>query len=479
MSVNNFDYFFGSKHFRLLPLLFLFFLGLISIAANLWNMRNNAHEMAAHYAEGMVQLVSNARLWNAEYGEIYVPVNENTPPNPFLDAPNRDLITQEGLELTMVNPAYMTRQIAEITRRQEGAVLHLTSTAPLNPVNAADKWEQTVLADLELGDKSSRFELLSTPEGKVYRYLEPLYIEPPCLRCHADQGYEEGDLRGGISLTFPAEPHLNILSSQINWMLAGHGIAFLLVSSVVLTLLNRLQRQREAAAKYALELERSNKELQDFAHIVSHDLQEPLRTIVSFGDRLQHKYGDGLDERGHEYLLYMQKAAIRMRQLIEDLLDYSRVTSKKLSPAPVNLNEVVQEVITDLEELIRERNGRVVVENLPTVNVDRGQIHRLLLNLIGNALKFQAEGVSPLVRLVGAIYDRKVEIQVIDNGIGFDEKYLDRIFRPFQRLHGRNQYRGTGMGLAICKKIVEGHHGELTARSRPGEGTSFRIILPF
>jgi signal transduction histidine kinase len=147
--------------------------------------------------------------------------------------------------------------------------------------------------------------------------------------------------------------------------------------------------------------------------------------------------------------------------------------------ALVDLNEVLREVIADLEHRIREQKARIEIDRLPTINADRSQLHRLFLNLVGNALKFQAEGNRPWVRVKLTKIDRKhVEIQVSDNGIGFEEKYLDRIFRPFQRLHGRGQYQGTGMGLAICKKIVENHHGEISARSTPGEGTNFSLTLP-
>jgi PAS domain S-box-containing protein len=227
------------------------------------------------------------------------------------------------------------------------------------------------------------------------------------------------------------------------------------------------------------ELQRSNRELQDFAFVASHDLQEPLRKIQAFGDLLLNQYADALGEEGRDFLIRMQKASQRMHILINDLLTFSRVTTKAMPFTPVDLNQVAAEVLEDLETRLRQTGGKVEAGPLPTVEADPLQMRQLLQNLIGNALKFHRPDEPPVV-WIGADSDGngRVQLRVEDNGIGFDEKYLDRIFTPFQRLHSRGEYEGTGMGLAVCRKIVERHGGQITARSHPGGGATFLVTVP-
>jgi signal transduction histidine kinase len=234
---------------------------------------------------------------------------------------------------------------------------------------------------------------------------------------------------------------------------------------------------------FARDLERSNRELQDFAFVASHDLQEPLRKIQAFGDRLRSKHGAALGDEGRDYLERMQAAARRMHNLINDLLTFSRVTSKAQPFVPTDLGQVVREVLADLEFRVQETEGEVEVGDLCTIDADPLQMRQLFQNLIGNALKFHRPGVPPLVRITAGEAPGEegapcCRIEVEDNGIGFDVKYLDRIFTPFQRLHGRTEYEGTGMGLAVCRRIVERHGGTITAESTPGEGTRFLAMLP-
>lgn len=241
-------------------------------------------------------------------------------------------------------------------------------------------------------------------------------------------------------------------------------------------LLEQETRQRQ-------ELTRSNEELQQFAFVASHDLQEPLRKIKTFGDRLKATCGDVLTEQGLDYLERMQNATRRMQALIEDLLTLSRVTTRGQPFVPVDLTRVTQEVLSDLEVRIQQTQAHLEVDELPIIHADPLQMRQLLQNLIGNALKFHPQEKPPIVKIYSQTLNRQdgVEVyQVIveDNGIGFDEKYLDRIFNVFQRLHGRSEYEGTGIGLAICRKIVERHNGSISAQSTPGQGSKFFIILP-
>jgi len=231
--------------------------------------------------------------------------------------------------------------------------------------------------------------------------------------------------------------------------------------------------------KSAAKLESSNRELQDFAYVASHDLQEPLRKIQTFGDRLQAKCAEALGEEGADYLARMRNAAGRMQTLINDLLAFSRVTTKAQPFAPVDLNEVAHEVLTDLETRIESTGGTVEVGLLPVMDADPLQMRQLLQNLIGNALKFHRPETPPMVKVWGEeIPGGFWRVCVRDNGIGFEDKYRERIFAPFQRLHGRSEYEGTGIGLTICKKIAERHGGDIATESMAGEGATFIVTLP-
>lgn len=244
-----------------------------------------------------------------------------------------------------------------------------------------------------------------------------------------------------------------------------------------------LRQSEEKLREFTAQLEQSNRELQDFAYVASHDLQEPLRKIVVFGERLKEKCGDILPPEPRDYIERMQKAAARMQILISDLLAFSRLTTKANPFTQVNLATIASEVLEDLESRIEQVQGRVEVADLPVLEADSLQMRQLLQNLIGNALKFRRPDEPPVVKvsarkIVKDTGREFLEISVSDNGIGFDEKYLDRIFNVFQRLHSRNEYEGTGMGLAIVRKIALHHGGEVTAHSQPGQGATFVVTLP-
>lgn len=245
----------------------------------------------------------------------------------------------------------------------------------------------------------------------------------------------------------------------------------------------RVKRRTAQLEVTNLNLERSNQELQDFAYVASHDLQEPLRKIQAFGTILQDEYADALGEGG-DYLARMRSAAARMSTLIEDLLAFSRVTTHAKEHAEIDLSTIISEVLEDLETRIEDTHGTVTVTKMPKIYADPLQMRQLFQNLIGNALKFHRPDTPPKVTVSSKITKPTstskgvYEISVSDNGVGFEEKYLDRIFAVFQRLHGRDNYEGTGIGLAVCRKIVERHNGTITATSTPGKGSTFIIQLP-
>ncbi|ADB37926.1 sensor histidine kinase [Spirosoma linguale] len=259
----------------------------------------------------------------------------------------------------------------------------------------------------------------------------------------------------------------------------------------------KIKNEELAQTNTALEisnqaLNRSNSNLQQFAYVASHDLQEPLRKVQQFGDLLKNRYAGQLGD-GVNYLERMQSAASRMSTLIRDLLSFSRISTQQDTIAPVSLSAVFKNVLTDLDLRIQETNAMITLSPLPDIQGDQSQLEQLFQNLVSNALKFRRPGERPVIHVSSkllptedlpafvkptrqtAAYHR---IDVSDNGIGFDEKYIDRIFQVFQRLHGKNEYVGTGIGLAICEKVVANHGGAISASSQPGQGATFSVYLP-
>jgi light-regulated signal transduction histidine kinase (bacteriophytochrome) len=238
-------------------------------------------------------------------------------------------------------------------------------------------------------------------------------------------------------------------------------------------------------------LKQYTRELQDFAHIASHDLQEPLRKILAFGDRLQTNHSESLGDKGIKYLEKMQKAARRMQRLVESLLVYSQVIRQEKPFVKVDLMDVAHGVLSDLGVHIQDMDGHVEIGTLPTLYADPAQMQQLFQNIISNAIKFNKKDEPPVINVTSTSIFKNgsdshrnesaneyYQITFQDNGIGFEEKYADRIFKVFQRLHGQNEYEGTGIGLSLCRKIVERHGGNIKAESSPDAGTKFIVSLP-
>ncbi len=274
------------------------------------------------------------------------------------------------------------------------------------------------------------------------------------------------------------KPVKNAAGEVFNVMVVMHDI----------TEIKNVQRSLELKVE---ELNNSNQDLEQFAYVASHDLQEPLRKIRAFGDRLQSKFSKDITEEGLDYIKRMQNASERMQALIDDLLTYSRVTRTDEGFVDVDLHDELQKIIEDLEYTIEKKNATIDLMVNHHILAVPGQIRQLFQNLVSNAIKFARDGVNPVVEIKSEIFkgslldqpelDQNKDyclISIQDNGIGFDQQYADKIFELFQRLHTRNEYQGTGIGLAVCKKIVDKHNGHINVSSKQGYGTKFVIILP-
>ncbi len=392
--------------------------------------------------------------------------------------------------------------VAEVTEDEDG---HLVLTGTVHDITSRIEAEQAIR------ESEARFRLLAENAGDVVCLHAPdgtyLYVSPSAERT---MGYRPEELVGTspYALLHPedaarvrVDEHQRLLNGEpakavlrlrrkdgrYIWVesysrphIDPHGDVVRLQSSTR-DVTERVEAE-QALAQTLQTLEQRNRELQDFAYVASHDLQEPLRKIRAFSDLLRQECAPQLDDTGRHYLSRIEDAAERMVRLISDLLTFSRVATRVLPFQTVNLAEVAEGVLRDLEIAIRDAGATVEVGELPTLDADPMQMRQLLQNLIGNALKFCAPDRPGHVEVRGRVraagQSPMVLLEVEDNGIGFDEKYLDRIFAPFQRLHHRTEYAGTGMGLAICRRIVERHGGQITARSTPDQGTTFSVTLP-
>jgi signal transduction histidine kinase len=302
-----------------------------------------------------------------------------------------------------------------------------------------------------------------------------------------------------IVLVAPDGPLFSTVSGLRKWIPWLIFLALVLIAGIALVLAVRVLRSSDklgsanaqleqangelestnaALDLRAQELARSNAELEQFASIASHDLQEPLRKVRTFTHQLEVTEQDKLSEKGRDYIRRANLAAERMQQLIDGLLRYSRVTTHGRPFTSVDLKELTHQVLQDLELEVSRAGAAVRVGDLPRINGDPLQMRQLMQNLISNALKFRRDGVTPEVTVDGAVIDGIARIAVRDNGIGFEPEYNARIFRVFERLHSRSRYTGTGIGLALCRKIAERHGGTVTADGVPGVGSSFTVTIP-
>lgn len=359
--------------------------------------------------------------------------------------------------------------------------------------SAADTLARLVAAKIDISDRqilNTRRQLLDTDQ-QTYLRLGKVWMDQ--LRVHTARmiTHEQTLLshrRALADRTF----QISLLITLLLFLLT---LVILLAAG---TVLNRELRRRaaneaqlraydEQLTEQIRQLETSNQELERFAFVASHDMQEPLRKILTFGELLRQHQPTGAES--HTYLNKMLTSATRMSTLIRDLLSFSRLKNQSEAVEKLNLNEVVQRVLTDLELPIQASGATLSLGTLPTLEAVPSQMEQLFTNLIGNALKYRQPGISPRISLTAGpveghhypglnpaqVYQ---QLTLTDNGIGFDEKYLGHIFEVFQRLHPKAQYEGTGVGLAICQRVVANHHGYITARSREQAGTTFIVILP-
>jgi len=586
----------------------------ISLVWSIFRLKKETLELTSIQADITLAKDILYRRWNSMHGGVYVPITKETQPNPYLfDIPDRDITTLSGKSFTLINPAYMTRQVHGLIGGDYNVRGHITSLNPIRPENVPDPWEAKALRTFEQG--KTKVSSISKIEGKEYfRSMNPFITEKQCLKCHAKQGYREGDIRGGISVSIPMEPfrvieNRNILTfSVVHALLWVAGLVGIVLSRqrIRLSELDRMQaeealrKEKDKVQKYldiaavilvaidskqnitlmnkrgceilgydeeeiigknwfdnfvpdndrervkegflqlisgeiepmeyfentvltksgtvrsiawhntvikdeegnivgtlssgediterkktekelnnlTEELKRSNADLEQFAYSASHDLQEPLRVIEGFVKLLSKRYKGKLDAKGNEFIEFTIEGVQRMKMLIKDLLEYSQIGMKNKKFSLVDSSMPLALALANLQRSIEENKAVVTYDALPKVLADSSQLSRLFQNLIGNAIKFNGNEL-PKIHISAELKGEEWIFSVSDNGIGIDPKNFDRIFTVFQRLHAREEYEGTGIGLAICKKIVERHGGRIWVESEFGKGTTFYFTLPY
>ena len=326
--------------------------------------------------------------------------------------------------------------------------------------------------------------------GRVLASGEPIWVpdvmaDPNFPRARA--GHEIG-VRGGFGFPILIEAEVVGVMEFFSVHVESPNPRLLELMAQIGTELGRvIERDRAEGAEQrllselsarAVELERSNEDLEQFASIASHDLQEPLRKVQTFTQRVSVNEAENLSEQGRDYLNRANNAAARMQTLIQDLLSFSRVATRGRPFEPVELGRVTREVLRDLEAVTEAAGAVVIVGELPAAEADATQMRQLIQNLLSNAVKFRHPDRAPEISVEGRIDGETAHLVVSDNGIGFDPQYRQRIFRVFERLHGRSEYEGTGIGLALCRKIAERHGGVIYADGSPGHGSVFRVEIP-
>jgi signal transduction histidine kinase len=491
--------FIALRRWWLLPLAFWAMTVAASLYLQLAEQRQHGLDVATEGARNMFEMVVLMRAWNAGHGGVYVPVTDKTRPNPYLEHPRRDLTTTDGQALTMINPAFMTRQLAEMALKKDGARFHITSLRPIRPQNAADPWETEALQAFERGEKERMALLESTGQGPWLRYMAPLKVTPPCLACHARQGYHAGEIRGGISVSLPYSLFEMHIQPAMKQAYASHAMVFILVIVIGWLLLELLRiRWLELAshidaldsARASLEQARDQAEAANRAKSallanVSHELRTPMNGILGMAELLRSTH---LDATQRDYLVSMQKSGNQLMKLLGAIIDFARIDetrkdatiSQSFLPARL-LVSVVSRHASHAATKELDLRTEVGAHADTTLIGDAEQLENILDRLVDNAIKFTESGsvrISVQVEPVDETH-RRLTFKVSDTGMGIAPEMQARLFQPFEvadntitRHHG-----GLGLGLALCKKLADRLGATLGVRSTPGEGSTFSLEL--
>jgi signal transduction histidine kinase len=469
-------------------------------------IRRHSLELSQGSAREIFNLVVLVRLWNANHGGVYVPVTEKFQPNPYLKVPWRDIVSQDGKPLTLVNPAFMTRLIAELAEQKEGIRLHITSLKPIRPANVPDANEAKALRAFEQGSKEHYWFENGSDGKRLFRYMAPLWVDKPCLACHAEQGYKQGDLRGGVSVTFDHGPALLVEAAHVRQTAILHGVVYLLVVVLGGWLLEQLRwRMRRlddevVAMKTAMEQVLSDEKMASLGRMVAgytHEINTPIGvalgalsssdlTLARIDALLTSEEVDEDDLRRELGRLKSGEAMAQanLARAATLIQSFKRTSADQSSEKPrvYDMKELMQDVLHMLHNYLKRLPITVTTACPELLRIDGvpGQMQQLLTNLIINSLThgFPDDTQAGEIRIeVALAAPGRVRIDYSDNGVGMTPEVRAHVFESFYTT--RRESGGTGLGMFICQDIVENRlHGSITCDSAPGAGTRFTIEFP-
>ncbi|MFA5825611.1 MAG: DUF3365 domain-containing protein [Gallionellaceae bacterium] len=430
------------------------------------------------------------RSWVTSHGGVYVAVDKHTQPNPYLDVPERDIETLSGKKLTLMNPAYVMRQVMGDFSGQYGVPGHLTSLKLLNPVNAPDDWERAALLRFERGERE--IAEFTEIDGQPYlRQMGAFMVEQGCMKCHAKQGYKVGDVRGGISISVPMQPFLDGMYADIRKTWWPMAVIWVLGLVLIMTLMLQVRRRIEvqqasefALSKSSAEISRANTDLTRFADVAAHHLMEPTRRLSSYTQLLERglaAYPEAIADQGvQESLQYLGRDAGRLRTLVRDIQLYLAASQPRGEVGQEDANLVLAKAEQRLAAQVQQAHAVISAEPLPLATIDSQRLMDLFIILLDNALKharpLNAE-VVPQIAVSGERDGTLSRYRVSDNGPGIPAEYRERVFGMFETLQGASE-GSSGIGLSIARRIVESRHGRIWIEDAAQGGTMVVFELP-
>jgi signal transduction histidine kinase len=452
-----------------------------SFTWNYYVVESSNSKLVLNKARAFFKQILVTRAWNAEHKGVYVLINAENQPNEYLKDSLRDLVATNGMKLTKVNPAYMTRQIARLNTSTNDLQFHITSLNPIRPANKADGWETKTLSLFETGTPEF-IELIDGDTASQYRYMAPLITEKSCLKCHAEQGYEYGDIRGGISVSFPATEYLESTSRQLIALAVVHFILYLLGVAGLWVYYRKANLYLQIIEKKNNDLVKINATKDKFFSIIGHDLKNPFTSIMGFSDLLNKQMNEKDYEGIDKYAKIIHESSGRLLNLLNNLLEWSRTQTGRIAVNPDYFD--VSAVVNEVQELVSEsaQKKSIAVGNcIPAgtrVFADKNMIETVVRNLVSNALKFTQSGGRISVSATSAAIG--LTVCIADNGVGIPREKIGRLFDVAGNnpTAGTENEKGTGLGLIICKEFIEKNNGRIWVESEAGTGSSFYFTIP-
>ncbi|MCW8914400.1 MAG: DUF3365 domain-containing protein [Magnetovibrio sp.] len=475
-----------------MPIILWAGLVLWSYVWNLNGLKANSHNLALEKGRMVFSVIEATRMWNASHGGLYAPTSDMSPSNPYLIAKEKDIVSPSGQPLTLINPAYMTRQLAAIMSLGD-INIHLTSLKPINPNNMPTDWERNSLMSFENGVKEN-LDILPSGKEQIYAYMAPLSVKEPCMKCHAVQGYKVGDVRGGIRVSFPVTALSLAEENAVKKLKNVHLIVFVLItilsSSAIAWaryLIANLRRERNsrddviAERTQALQYEVGVKNR--LFSIISHDLKSPFNSLLGM-THMMSNMGDQLNKKKMaEYAKDIHETGEHIFELVQNLLEWARLQmdGATIVPEKVALNNVLQNSVDVLLPLAKDKNIQIKNQTCNCqVTVDKEMIMAVVRNILANAIKFTPSGGKITLHAQSLEGDATAQITIEDTGVGIPQHIIDNIFSIDQKTTtlGTDGEAGTGLGLPLCRDMLDRNGGKIWVESAVGFGSKFHFTLP-